>query len=250
MGTPPPQLPAALAWGRAGVPSCAGGFQRNVSFLSLPAPLGGGRPRVNAGCAPGPGAGGPSLGERCLLGAAWPAPSALGRGPSRGGSVKSPPGVGIGGGGGAWRGAFGCWAAEGSPILLSRCVPSSGPQPVSLRFWLFLGKCPQVSRSPRPGFRSCLPLCVSLHVPGFWKSSRVCQVGLGLCLSVPLLLWGGESGVGSPFLLLFPRVRERESESQHVRAERALGERPVEALAVHADAGTGGGGAPAGTGNS
>lgn len=191
MGTPPPQLPAALAWGRAGVPSCAGRFQRNVSFLSLPAPLGGGRPRVNAGCAPGPGAGGPRVGERCLFGAAWPAPSALGRGPSRGGSVKSPPGVGIGGGGGAWRGAFGCWGAEGSPILLSRCVPSSGPQPVSLRFWLFLGKCPQVSRFPRPGFRSCLPLCVSLHVPGFWKSSRVCQVGLGLCLSVPLLLWGG-----------------------------------------------------------
>lgn len=54
----------------------------------------------------------------------------------------------------------------------------------------------------------CLGVCVSLHVPCFWKSPRVCQ-SVWVCVSRRFLAWGGAGGGGGsgggPELLLLSR---------------------------------------------
>lgn len=119
-----------------------------------------------------------------------------------------------GGAGRRWRGwVEDSWGRRGCPILLFRCVlvpVSTGPEPVSLRFWLFLYNCPQVSRFPGlGGFCSCLCLCVFAR-PRFLEIFACVSVCLGLGFSVSLLLWGRGWGLHS---CCFP-----ECEGEKVRA--------------------------------
>lgn len=197
-GTPPlPSFWRLQPRGRLGFPA-AGRFQRNVSFLPLPAPLQGGPPRVGAGSAPGP----ERVGEPS---AARPAPAWRGGrmrwgegragegrcGEARPGS-RLRAGVAPGAVGGGEEGALWMLGGGGSP---SSSWVSTGPQPVSLGFCV-LGK-------PSADFQDscfCLGVCVSLHVPCFWKSPRVCQ-SVWVCVSrrFPCLgrgRGGGAVGVG------------------------------------------------------
>lgn len=207
LGTPPPQLPAALAWGGAGVPSSAG------RFLSLPAPLGSGRPRVKAGCAPGPRVGGPRVGERCLLGAAWPAPS-------RWGGSQAGEGRGWGWG---WRLDGGFWMLAGggaSDSAVSVCpvasVPRSPPPPACKSpFLAVLGTLP-------PSFQVSAPrlllLSVSMCVfarPGFLETFGVCVSSLfWVCVPVFPCFSGWGVGLRSWGFPAWEREKARASVSE------------------------------------
>lgn len=225
-GTPPPQLLAAPAPGQAGVPRRAGRFQRNVSFLPLPAPLQGGPPRVNAGSAPGPErVGEPSAARPAPPGAA--AGSRWGGGRAGEGRCRARPGVEIEGWGwrlerwaGERRGLFGCLGEEGSPC--SSWV-STGPQPVSLGFCLFLGNRLQISKTP-----ASVSVSVCLCTSPVSGNRRVFVSLFGsVCLGASLLGEGRGGAVGVGVVLsccCFPVMCVRKSENQHVRAERARGD--------------------------
>lgn len=206
-GTPPPQLPAAPAPGRAGDPRRAGRFPGTSASCPFPSPYEAGHQGLTSGLRPRPGEGWRALPALPR----WPGSAiALGRGPRWGGSVQSQPwgrgsGWVVAPGTASWgrRGAF--WVLGGRKGLrvgLSPCVPvavSTGPGLVSQSVLVKLPASFSVSGSPLllPSQRLC-----GFARPLLLEVSACVSLCLGLCASVfPCFSGGWGEGVSVPVTL-------------------------------------------------